>query len=118
MASKYISSINDWTVEAQIDFYCRRILVHSIIYYQMDSNVITDGKYDAMSKLLVRLLQGNRDKLENCYYGEVFKDFDGNTGFDLYDKLTPEHQQYLTLIASHVLYNYRQSNTKKETEHS
>ena len=38
----------------------------------------------------------------------MFNDFDANTGFDLYDRLTEKDQDYLTKIAILVLSSYQE----------
>ena len=42
------------TTQEYIDFLQRFILVHSYIYYELDSNVISDRLYDKKSKELVQ----------------------------------------------------------------
>ena len=54
------------------------ILIHSYLYYQLDSPLITDALYDSMCKELVEI--GYK---EIGWYDEQFKDFDGSTGYHL-----------------------------------
>lgn len=48
------------TTQEYIDFLQRFILVHSYIYYELDSNVISDRLYDKKSKELVQYKNSER----------------------------------------------------------
>lgn len=62
----------------------RQVLVHSILYYKMDTPVITDGQFDALAQDLVRLQRYHPEDSARCrYMSEWFTDFDGSTGFHL-----------------------------------
>ena len=88
----------------KIEALQRYILVHSIIYYHLDDNVISDQKYDKVARLLARK-QGeySKEKILKTQYGYVFYDFDGSTGFDLLDRLNKSDKRYLLKIARYVL---------------
>lgn len=62
----------------------RQILIHSVLYYRMDVNLIPDAVYDAWSQELVKL-QTDYPKISQKvkYLRKTFKDFEGFTGFDL-----------------------------------
>ena len=60
----------------------RQILVHSIIYYRNNDNLITDVQYDLWSTELQEL-QHKYPKLANeCVYAKDFDGFEGS-GFNL-----------------------------------
>lgn len=59
----------------------RQILVHSFLYYQLNENIIDDTTYDAWSKELAELM--DLPESENSIYYEVFKGFDGSSGYHL-----------------------------------
>lgn len=80
----------------------RAVLIHSIIYYELDGNHISDREYDLLSKDLVKLIADNPVEASKSYYAKVFEGYNGCSGFDLMDKLTPEHREYLTRIAQHI----------------
>lgn len=61
----------------------RQILVHSAIYYNLNSNIITDETWSKWAMELVNLQHSHPDIAEKCVYHEAFRDFDGSTGFDL-----------------------------------
>lgn len=61
----------------------RQILVHSIIYYRLDENIIPDYKWAEWAKELVELQKQYPEIAEKCPLSEAFKDFDACTGYDL-----------------------------------
>lgn len=93
---------DDWDLKTKIDFLQRKIILNSIIYYEFDSNLITDQEYDALAKQLVRLNNEYKD-IDNTQYGYAMYDFDGSTGFDIYGRLTAHDREYLTNIALSML---------------
>lgn len=61
----------------------RQILVHSCLYYRMNTSVIEDHLFDRWSKELADLQRQYPDISKKCEWYEAFKDFDGSSGFDL-----------------------------------
>ena len=61
----------------------RQILVHSYIYYELNTNIISDATYDEWSKELAQLIidYPKEFKKSENHYG--FRNFDGSTGMDL-----------------------------------
>lgn len=92
-----------WDKKTCIDFLQRKIIVLSIIYYELSQNVVDDSVFDSYCRQLVQLHSEYGD-ISSTQYGYAFgDDFDGSTGFYLYDALTPKDQDYLMLIARCVL---------------
>jgi NAD-dependent DNA ligase len=89
-----------------IEWLRRRILVHSHIYYNLNDNVIADKKFDLFCHTLVEIQKVIQDS--SLKYHDAFKDFDGSTGFDLMNKLSQKDRDYIEIIASHVLKNYKE----------
>lgn len=60
------------------------ILVHSVIYYRMNTNIITDFQFDKFAKQLQKLQNQypNLSKEVKDYYKE-FKNWDGCSGYNL-----------------------------------
>lgn len=86
----------------------RYVLVHSYLYYELDRPVITDKKYDEEStKLLNELFRISERELLKTDYGYAFVDYDGCSGYDLYEKLFPCDQKKIATIANHVLRAYK-----------
>ena len=81
----------------------RHIIVHSILYYELNTTVISDSEFDFLSKQLVELQkQVSKEELEKSQYYYVFYDFDGNTGFDLWYRLKDSDKEYLLSISKQV----------------
>ena len=103
-----------WSDQTKISFLQRRVLVYSIQYYKLSESVISDKEYDSISKQLLQLQnEASEEDREGSQYWYVFHDFDANTGFDLYDRLTEKDQAYLIKIASFVLSNYQRKGASK-----
>lgn len=99
-----------WDMTTIISWLQRRIIVYSIMYYEMSESCITDKSFDELSHQLVELMNSNpKEVLEQTTYWYAMYDFDGSTGFDIPDRLTKSDREYLTTIASHVQRLYRDS---------
>lgn len=72
----------------------RQLLVHSCLYYEMDTQLIDDHTYDKWSHELAELQRLHPEIAETCVYAEAFKNFDGSSGFDL-----PYHLPNIVAIA-------------------
>lgn len=98
---------DDWDMITRIDYLQRRIIVSSIIYYELDDSVISDATYDGLSRQLKSLMD-ECENVEDSKYWYVFKDWDGSTGYFLYHNLSAEDRQYLDTIAYHVHKAYKE----------
>lgn len=76
----------------------RQILVHSVLYYRMNQNVIDDTTFDLWSKELAALQQDYPDIAAECEWAEGFKEFDGSSGAFL-----PLHDPIAVDMANRVL---------------
>jgi hypothetical protein len=70
-------------IKALISRRRRQILVHSFLYYQMNTNIISDYDFDSLCRDLVKLQNQYPTIAKDCVYHNDFKDFDGSSGFDL-----------------------------------
>lgn len=97
-----------WSDITKCSYLQRRILVHSILYYELNESVITDQEFDSLCKQLL-VIQENIDQEEyqQTKYYEQFKSFEGSTGFDLYESLSKQQKEYLTEIAISVLSQFK-----------
>lgn len=95
-------SLNKLSPKDQIDWLARFVIIHSILYYEMNTNIISDKRYDEYSKYLAKLIKLNQDIIKKCYYYYVIHDFDGTTGFHLRSRLTEEDNKYLTHLAYNI----------------
>jgi len=87
----------------KIDLLCRWILVHSIIYYQYDRNIVSDYIFDMNCKQLKRMIEEHPTNFRYSAYHYCMKDFDGCSGFDLPAKLNLKDSKKLTNIADMLI---------------
>ena len=100
-----------WSLKDKVEFLQRKIIINSILYYYRDTNFISDNQFDEVSAYLVNL-QSQID-IEGTMYGYIFYDFDGTTGFHLYDRLTEKDKNYLDNIVNHILILSRKTDKRK-----
>ena len=121
MADGYLDGINFdcmpckyWEDNVKISYLQRRIIVHSIIYYEYNTSVVDDAVYDGISHQLVKLQRSvPEDEFKKSMYYYAMHDFDGSTGFDIPSRLNAKDKQYLTQIANNVLQSYKQYRKEK-----
>ena len=65
-----------------------QLLIHSCIYYHLNQNVISDGKWDEWARELKTLQEDYPDIAEKVRLYEYFKDWDASTGAFLPIKLS------------------------------
>lgn len=95
-----------WSEKTKMELLQKWILVHSIIYYELNTSIVSDSMFDANSYQLVRIIRINSDEFKRTKWYYAFKDFDGSTGFDLYKKLKKKHKSELLSIAHHLISRY------------
>lgn len=61
----------------------RQVLVHSVIYYVFNDNLISDSKWSEWARELAQLQEAYPDIAEQCIYADAYRNFDGSSGFDL-----------------------------------
>lgn len=94
-----------WTDKLKVDFLQRVILIHSYLYYEADNSVWSDRKYDEVAKQLTNIQNKHTTKwIKNkTQYGYCFYDFDGTTGFDLWDRLNKKDKRFIQNIAERIV---------------
>lgn len=103
-----------WSKETCINYLQRRIIVASILYYEMDWSPIDDATYEKFNRQLVSLIK-DYPNIESTEYGYCMYDYDGSTGFDLYSRLNEKDKKYLTNIAKNI-YTLCNHESKQETK--
>lgn len=92
-----------WSDSTKISYLQRRIIVYSIMYYELDESCISDREHDSISHQLVEMMKtADPAEFRKSTYYYAMHDFDGSTGFDIPSKLTPYDREYLGNIAAHV----------------
>ena len=92
----------DWSLQSKVEFLQRKILLNSIAYYNYDTSFLDDSYYDSLCRQLVVLHDEfikTNNLADDTPYGYVFYDFDGSTGFHLYERLKESDKSYLNMIA-------------------
>lgn len=100
-----------FTLVDKLNYLQRMVLLHSIIYYDLDENVISDDYYNKLSRLLAKKVTQYKDKsvFRKTMYWYVFEDYeDGSTGFNLMRKLKKKDYSYLYTLATHVIHRYKE----------
>lgn len=86
----------------------RQILIHSCIYYRLNSSIWTDSQYDEKARELQKFQQQHPDIAAECDFHDAFKDFtESTTGFNL-----PIHNPDIVRKAQRLL-EYHQKRTKR-----
>ena len=60
-----------------------QMLVHSYIYYELNTNIISDHQWGEWAKELARLQKDNPEIAKQVDSAEAFEGWDGSTGFAL-----------------------------------
>lgn len=66
-----------------------QIAVHSYIYYELNTNIISDEKWSRWARELVELIKKHPREFKSIKHHEWFEDFDGSTGFQFVSLATP-----------------------------
>lgn len=80
VASEVLRS-NDIAAKIQQRRY--QMLVHSLLYYELDISLVSDDKWSEWALELVNLQKANPDIAKTVIFANAFENFDGSTGFDL-----------------------------------
>ena len=97
-----------WTDEMKLSYLQRVIIINSIMYYELDDTCMTDREYDIISKQYIKMVQkAHKDAVRQTDYYYCMYDFDGNTGFDIIEKLNEKDYSRLLQIANYILYKRR-----------
>lgn len=94
-----------WTDKLKIDVLQRIVLIHSYLYYEKDKPVWNDRKYDETCRQLVSLQSKHKQKdiMNKTQYGYAFYDFDGSTGFHLWDRLSDKDKRMIGAISERII---------------
>lgn len=106
-----------WSRKTKIEYVQRRVLVHSILYYDMGEQVISNADYDKLSQMLLKMMGKAVKESKESVYAETFDGYDGSTGFDLLPRLhRSDKKEYLKLveIAEMVLRRYNDKKGAKK----
>ena len=105
----------EMSVVSKLSLMERFILVHSMLYYEYNTNIIEDYVYDKEQSILAKAIKRFPDEFKKSRYYKTFKTFTGSTGFDLNSRckrLQPEEYDKICYIAE-MVYN---ENTRRNQE--
>lgn len=95
--------MNEEQIKALIRRRRRQVWIHSILYYRLNTSIVSDAQYDAWARELAELQATYPDLSDQVEYYDKFKDWgkDGNySGFTL-----PLHDPKMVAAAQN-LYAY------------
>lgn len=110
-SAKPQSASYDNDIAAKIQQRRYQILVHSLIYYELDINIVSDHKWSEWALELVSLQKQYPDIANKVLFADAFKDFDGSTGFDL-----PYKDEQILNIAYRLLKSVKDNDYSEEAE--
>lgn len=86
----------DYKIACKIQQRRLQILVHSYIYYELNTNVVDDSTWSTWGRELGILQDSFPDIAKKVPYDKMFKGFDGSTGMNLkYDTWVKNKAQQL-----------------------
>lgn len=88
----------DDPIAAKIQQRRYQILVHSLLYYELDVTLVPDAKWAEWALELVELQASHPDIASRVIFAEAFKSFDGSTGYNL-----PYNDEQVVNIAHRLL---------------
>ena len=94
----------------KINYLQRKMIICSIIYYELNESIIPDKQFDEEARQLVKLQKQNKKDLNKSEYYYCMKDFDGTTGYDLFNRLKESDRIYLLHLAKYILKLYKERN--------
>lgn len=84
-----------------------QMMVHSYLYYDMDTNLISDRQFDTWGRELVQLQADYPEISKRVEYAEAFSDWDASTGFNL-----PRNEQVVRIGQRLLRINHTSGETK------
>lgn len=76
----------------------QQVWVHSILYYRMNYNIISDAQWSEWAEELEQLQKDYPEISSKVRFYDIFKDFDHSTGSDL-----PLDDPRMTNVALHLM---------------
>jgi predicted transcriptional regulator len=96
-----------WSIKLKISTLQRWILVNSILYYELGENIVEDRVFDNNARQLEAMQKEYLEEAKKSQYWYAFYDFDANTGFHLYSRLTDKDKAWHMMIAHTVLKQFK-----------
>ena len=87
-----------FTPKEQIELLQRWVCVHSYLYYEMDTNAVSDHVYNANTQQWLELKRSHPDAYRQSRYYAFFDDFESGTGFDLMYRIKQDDPELYMII--------------------
>ena len=88
-------------MKTNIEYLQRRLIVHSFIYYELNSNIWTDAQYDELA-LLIESKKDTKEYKASKFY-PIFKDWDSSSGYPLIRKDLSDYYFYYRALGMRLL---------------
>lgn len=75
--------MNEEQIRELINRRRRQILVHSIIYYELDDCLVSDNQWAMWALELEKLQAEYPDTAKSCVYADEFANFEHSSGYNL-----------------------------------
>lgn len=85
-----------WKPKSKIELLQRWILVHSYIYYNLNKSIVSDEMFDKNSLQLYKLKLRYKQEYKQTKYYYAMKEYDGSSGFGIFEKLNHDHQMLVS----------------------
>lgn len=95
-----------WSLKSKLDLLARWLIVHSIIYYEINTSIVPDAMFDANARQFVELAKEDKEKASEIRWAYVMKGFDGTTGFHLFSRIKRRDKAMLLNVAKLLVVNY------------
>ena len=92
-----------WTNTTKIQLLQGWIIVHSILYYDFDTNLVDDRVYDMNMVQLTEMMRSYPKAASKSRYAYAFRGFTGSTGYDIPSKLTVKDKRRFYEIINFIL---------------
>jgi len=91
-----------WSIKQKIEMLEKWLIIHSIIYYELNTNIVSDYMFDMNAKQLLEYKKQYLDIFKQSKWYYIFKDF-RTSGFYIFKKLKKEEQIKLLNEAQFLL---------------
>lgn len=81
--SEEVMTVDTEEIAELINRRRRQVLVHSVIYYTLDDNIVSDSQWSLWAKELADLQNKYPDVAKTCWMADEFDGFEGSSGYDL-----------------------------------
>jgi NAD-dependent DNA ligase len=94
-----------WSVKQKIEMLEKWLIIHSILYYELNTNIVSDYTFDMNARQLLEYKKQYPDIFKQSKWYYIFKDFK-TSGFYIFKKLKREEQMNLLNEAQYLLNMY------------